>query len=246
MTNFFRGLKRGWVFCMVVCITMIIVKLTQNYVFDTYTYELVQTTPNLPNFNQQDAYLVTDTKAPALIRLHRDREDGKDKFTCSGFVVSNQYAITAAHCLVNERQTLIRKEMRVHTLNDNELDSIAVKAVFVNITSDLGLIWGDFSQFAKLRIDTFPGAFFIAPGPFRTCGFPYGGSDLCTVFQPRGNYFNFIWGEGFLAPGMSGGPVLSLGENGVFAVGLNSSTMPNGVNVAPLISLFESAGVGVE
>lgn len=205
-------------------------------------YKIVQALPNLPNFNTGDLLNNTISKQSALIRLHKDTPDEKERFYCSGFVISDVYAVTAAHCLYDGENQLDESTIYIHNPIDKRITTAG--AVALNVVSDLGLIRGDFTKFNKLKVDPSPDGPFRAKGQLVTCGFPYGDAQLCTPFFPREPRFVFIGGGGYIYPGMSGGPVIDIPSMTV--IGVNSSISDGSVNIAPLIGLFYAAKVKVQ
>lgn len=183
-------------------------------------------------------------RKPALIRLHVTTPGEKRRFFCSAFVISNKYAITAAHCLVDEDNILKDEQIEVRDLNNKETGVFA-KPGGINIAADLGVILGDFSGFNKLPVATTPvEAMAIASPGVITCGFPRGDSDLCTQFFFRHASEGYFFGRGFITNGMSGGPVIATAIGKVVAV--NSAMGSRGVYMAPIIGLFSSLEIEIK
>lgn len=246
LRKFATFVKASLVLAALLFINVLLGNMTYESVFPS-SYRVVQKVADLPAFKTNDITRNSEKKKEALIRLHEDSSDEQDRFFCSAFVVSDKYAITAAHCLVDSKQKLKTTVIKVHPMPDatkTTLPYYGAEAVAINITSDLGLIRGDFKQFNKILVDPTPSGVFKAKGPLVTCGFPYGDTDLCTPFQPQGPAYNFIFGGGFIYPGMSGGPVIDLST--LTVIGVNSAITNGAVIIAPLIGLFNDAGVKVE
>lgn len=222
------------------CCTILIGDKTFDALFGGYSYAIVQVDADLPMFKLSDVDSNGPTKGSALIRLHEDSPNEPDRFFCSGFVISDNYAMTAAHCLVDHKQHKKTNDIIIHTM-DNSKVTIKVKAVAINIISDLGLVKGDFKQFNKLHIDPRPQSFLATKLPLFACGFPYGDTDLCVPFVPGGNYYSMVVGRGILFPGMSGGPVIDLSRQTV--IGVNSGTIPGGIIIAPIVGIFADAKI---
>lgn len=237
-----------WGVILLLCTVLLISLVYERYdSMRTYEYRIVQTIPDLPALDLRDYELASATGGSPnfspFIRLHKDGFGEKARFFCSAFIVSNAYAITAAHCLVDEHRKLSKDPIFVHDINNKDTSIIGTPAA-VNIETDLGLIVGDFTHFSKMRISLHPSAFFLIPTEtWLTCGFPLGDIFTCNRFAPSGNYYNFIGGSGFLEPGMSGGPVVSLPSLTVVAV--NSATTSGGILVAPIIAIFSNAKIEV-
>src|ERR1017187_6916579 len=103
----------------------------------------IQHLPNLPAFQAQDVNQDPATKTyQTLIRLHKDvpAENGypemKNRFFCSGFVISDKYALTAAHCIHDDHYFLEKGDILVHDMHLNS--TTIAKAAAMNVTSDLG------------------------------------------------------------------------------------------------------------
>jgi hypothetical protein len=203
----------------------------------------VQKIADLPAYNQSDILLNSPDKSPGLIRLHTTGKD-KGRFFCTAFVISDKYAISAAHCLVDEDSILKTEPIEIRTI-ENKFTAIEAQAAGVVINSDVGILKGDFSKFAKLPVATTPvEAMAISSPGVVSCGFPLGDSDLCAQFFFSHASEGFFFGRGFLAPGMSGGPVIAQAIGKVVAV--NSAMGSSGVYMAPIIGLFSSLEIEVK
>ncbi len=243
--SFVKGVVGFWIVFLALCVTVLVGSATYEQVFGRQTYRVVQRLEGLPPFVTTDITTNAEDKFPALIRLHENDNGEQDRFFCSAFVVSDTYAITAAHCLADDANAMKKNAILVHELGDgNSKYKLEAVAVALNHVSDLGLIKGDFKKFNKLPVDPKPQGAFNVNGPVITCGFPYGDTDLCTRFVPQGPNYEFIMGQGFIYPGMSGGPVLDAVSG--FVIGVNSSISGGFVNIAPLIGLFSDAGVKIK
>lgn len=178
----------------------------------------------------------------AIVRLEKDEPEG---FFCSGSVISDDYVLTAAHCLVDKNGKMkTNKFLVVSSTKDVEVESIAAG---VNIRADYALVKGDFRRFSKFRVMTDTMRDIIAvgtSGPVFTCGYPWGSDGTCykTGTQAR-RYYDMIAVSGILYAGMSGGPVIDSGTGEIIAV--NSAVTDGYIIVAPLIGLFETLGVKV-
>lgn len=238
LATFIKGIVFTWSLISLFCLTFLLLCVTADRFENRVVYDVVQTLPNLPPYLTNDISTNSPQKNGFVIRLHKDSDTEKHRFFCSGFVISEIYAVTAAHCLYNESRVLSTGVIFIHNAVNVPLST--AQAVTVNIISDLGLIRGDFSRFNKLKL----GILFDVTGPFLTCGFPYGDRGICTRFTPQFPRYNFIGGQGALFPGMSGGPVIDIPTGA--AVGVNSSTSDDSVNIAPLIGLFYAAHIEIK
>lgn len=194
-------------------------------------------TPNLPelslNYNRK-------VEHNAIIRLHNK----ENQFFCSAFVVSDNYAVTAGHCIDGLFGSL---KQSIHVHNDLMQDTFVVaRGVAINRRGDTGLIQGDFTNFAKLVFQASPGGILQNVSErtaFKSCGFPYGDHMLCTPIIIRGNEYFYFKGEGYLYPGMSGGPLVE--EKTGIVIGINSYVAEQNVGFASLVGLFSSFGVKI-
>lgn len=201
--------------------------------------KMIDTIEELPGFKENQDY--TQKEFSPLVRL--ETMDGQ--FFCSGSVISDDYVLTAAHC-IDEKGRLSSSGVKVVSLMNQKNESITVEAIPAakNSRADYGVIKGDFKRFTKVRLNYLPNAILNLQGPILACGFPWGAEDIC---YPTGAgaemYYNFIFTKGVLFPGMSGGPVIDMSNRTVFAV--NSAMIPGGVLFSPLIGLFETLNIKV-
>lgn len=170
---------------------------------------------------------------------------------CSAFVISNEYAMTAAHCVVanygnfDKKQALIKDPLDVYDTK-GELTKTTVKAVAAVVYTDIALLKGDFQEFSKLMVDYKGFLVGSTSGPFVVCGFPYGVKDLvCKPFLPaiEDNSFMII-GNGVLFRGMSGGPVIDMSKGVVIAI--NEAVTSNGPRVTPVLGFFTIIGLEIK
>lgn len=212
-------------------------------VLESVTAEQVQTLENLPPFESRDI-LTNDLthQYNSLIGIYRKDEKGKLQFHCSAFVVSNKYAITASHCLVEADGQMTKGEIYVYNSDLRDTKVIA-KAASINTRSDQGAMIGDFRNFFKIRMNTDKG-FMNLTGPYLACGFPWGATPpSCLPFKPQSGYYAETRGEGYLYPGMSGGPVIDTITN--LVAGINTEVHDGFVVVSPVIGLWGALEIGV-
>lgn len=194
---------------------------------------MIDTIEDLPGYNENQDY--SQKEFSPLVRL--EAMDGE--FFCSGSVISDEYVLTAAHC-IEEGGRLRKTSIKVVSLVNHKKEILQVEAVAAakNSRADYGVIRGDFKRFTKVKISFRPQSILEIQGPVLACGFPWGAEDFCYQAGDFNMYYNFIGARGVLFPGMSGGPVIDRGTGLVFAV--NSAMVPGGVLFSPLIGLFDT------
>jgi hypothetical protein len=170
----------------------------------------------------------------SFIRL----KDEQERFFCSAFVIDDNYALTAAHCIVDEFNTL-KKDIPINVYDLNNIKTIVAYPASVNKRRDLGLVIGDFRGFNSAVLDESK-IEFKEDYVVTSCGFPFGQQDLyCPEITIKGNTFFGLRGKGIIFPGMSGGPVLYNGK----VVAVNSAVAEDHVILMPLIGALSSLGV---
>lgn len=185
----------------------------------------------------------TQGKIDPIIRLHAKND--MDSFFCTGFVIDDNYALTAGHC-VNSialiRSTLSTTPIYIYK-RDGSYSGITAFAAGMDDRRDLGIIRGDFSQFRKVKIDT---SLLPARHIFRTikaCGFPSGQKELvCSPVEPMGVYYFQYAGSCVLYPGMSGGPVFDV-STGWRVIGINSAMLGELCIFSPLKGIFANFNI---
>ncbi len=128
----------------------------------------------------------------------------KSQGFCSGTVISNNYILTAGHCLQGNAGDTISIQ--------NDLAEIVttgkVVSYFMYAGVDLGLVEGDFKTFKKITVASKPS---LDSPAFLTCGYPGAGKNgLCFMLPPVGPAGFSLIGTANLVPGMSGGPLINL------------------------------------
>ena len=176
----------------------------------------------------------------AIIKIAKV-DDIKDPF-CSGFVIDENYIATATHCIKGSFSGPTSDKLAILDEWGNDTGARGM-AVAVNDRVDVGLIQGDFKKFDRLKVNFYN---YNVPRSsldvFSACGYPYLQNKLtCTYFFPQTNVGFSIAGQGFLIPGMSGGPVINLKTGKV--VGINSAMGDGYVYVAPTLGMLGAFGI---
>lgn len=249
MRSILRGIIRA-----VASVTILIIAALSYYYFLTEVknlqvnpslYSNTETLENaLPAF---DPTAVNQGQLPAIVRLEID-----GKYTCTAFVISNDYAITAAHCVVTAYRKLITTEVDI--VSEGRKLSLKANTVGSYAAGDLALLKGNFKEFKKLKINAGFNSAIIALDssqkmiPLFSCGYPRGVADVICYSQVRCSpYFDIIACQGLLYRGMSGGPAMAYNPESqeLVAFGLNSAMTPDSTLLAPLIGLFEVFNIKV-
>lgn len=170
---------------------------------------------------------------PAEIRIYM-----KDGGMCSGVVISDQYALTAAHCAITG---FLRRMDRqpVHIAESNGLIIARGKFVAIEKDRDVALIKADFSKFSikvpNFNYETVQGT------NVRACGYPADTPFHCSYLTIVGNsYFRYEARGDVVFRGMSGGAVY---DSHNYVVAVNSAATNELVLLGPLVGLGELWGI---
>src|ERR1019366_6410430 len=105
---------------------------------------------------------------------------------------------------------------------------------------DVALLSGNFSMFDKMDVEIRPTALeksYLQSDHIKACGYPDGGALVCTkVASVRHQLFGFS-ADGFLYPGMSGGPVID--EETGLVIGVNTAVYESRIYLSPTVELFK-------
>lgn len=211
--------------------TLLIIFLAMPYVLSSLkgSYSIAN---NNPSFVKPTAY--NGHKHSAIIRLH----DSSGRFFCSGFVVSDDYAITAGHCVEGQIYGLVDE---VKIFNEAMQDTgVVASGAAANRRGDTGMLKGNFKDFDKFLLITDAQKLYTIMGHATvgySMGYPYGGAIFMSAVKPLGSENFHIAGEAMLYPGMSGGPLVT--EDGT-VVGINSYVNGNHCAFASLIDILDS------
>ena len=233
-----KSLLNGFILVLsVVTLTTVVkftsVKFDEHYVppIETRIYPRLKV---LPSIRINDPSL--GTQSP-IVRLYQ--EDGMP--LCSGVVISSNYILTAAHCLLTDTGKLSSGKITVKS--SDKTISVEATAASAYPRTDVGLITGNFSQFKYAKVETQTLRVFNSPGPFLSCGFPLGGEMFCNRIDGFSYSNFFLVSNGVLIPGMSGGPILSMVTG--YVIGVNSAMVDSISVYGPTLELFTVLGVEV-
>jgi len=172
-----------------------------------------------------------------LIRITK-----KEIGSCTAFVISNEYALTAAHCLYDADGELRSGNYEVYSVSNQHTGSALAAAV--EYRRDFGIIRGDFKKYVKARV-RFEGSLLEGfSGKFVGCGFIAGSiKATCEVFQLT-NFNSFmLQGQMAVFPGMSGGPVIDTQTGEVIAVITAGAESSSNALVTPLVGFDAALGI---
>ena len=148
--------------------------------------------------------------------LHLKDEEGRPM--CTGFVIDDNYAITAAHCVYGKGGKNITAKDHANK------DPIQTRVVGYYARGDYALLKADFTTYARFKIEqTHPLGRLLEGRMVATCGFPLGQlASACNPAMILSPMDSFFLAKGELYPGMSGGPVIEPTTG--LVVGLNSAS----------------------
>lgn len=204
---------------------------------------------DLPAFSLSQDY-AAENEFEALVRLESAETTFEDQqFVCSGTIISDDYMLTAAHCVGGTVGKLSKEKLLVISMANQLGETLTVEAVAASMNgrADYAVVKGDFRRFKKLRIlpnmEHAMAKVFAIPR-LLTCGFPWGAEDACYTAEGSQPYFEGIAMRGLLYPGMSGGPVIDPESKIVVAV--NSAMAPGGaIVISPLVGIFQTLHIKV-
>lgn len=174
-------------------------------------------------------------KASAIVRLH---EPKTGRFFCSGVVVEEHRVLTAAHCVIDIPPG---DKVSVRDLNGHVMGVLAT-VEGLSERADYAVLRGNFSKFYHMVAETSPLGILnnISNNKRKiiACGFPWSGDLFCTPVTDRIQMNFSIAAQGFLYPGMSGGPVIDVATGHV--IGVNSAVNGPMIILAPIIEIYRN------
>jgi hypothetical protein len=221
---------------------------------------MIQTLDKLPKFEvRQDDF--KPNLFQTFVRIHEaPSKNNPDGFVCTGTVISNDYVVTAAHCLTDADGNLRESINIVGIKNTSEFPlTVKAKPAAMNARSDVGLITGNFELFQKTKINAsitytvenigpkvidVMGLQFEIPAQIVSCGFAWG-EQRFACFQIEGiqQFGTQLLGRSFMYPGMSGGAVVD--NIGATLIGVNTGVIDSYSVYSPLVGMFNYFGIEV-
>lgn len=177
-----------------------------------------------------------------LIRIVAKDKKGNEISVCSAFVISNEYALTAGHCVINDKSKLMKEDFIVY--NDKGEETTIVKAAGFIFRPDLGILRGDFSSFNQVPVAHDEINIKMVRGSFLSCGFPQGSKQIfCYPFELSYVGAFYYRGSGILIPGMSGGLVIDLPSGMIIGVNVAAEDSRINCHIASLVGFTGAFGI---
>lgn len=160
-----------------------------------------------------------------------------DYSMCSAVVISDNYALSAAHCSDTGFFGGLKDTTFKVVTKQGWFTGIDAKFIALDNNRDVALIKGDFRKF-NIKIPNFN---YEAAGYLQACGFPANGAYHCEEIYITGNkYFQYKARGRPLYPGMSGGAVFDYKG---YVVGINSAVDVEQIVIGPLVGVDAEWGI---
>lgn len=161
---------------------------------------------------------------------------------CSAVIIDDNYALTAAHCVVDSFQRLDPDlKFSIYDEFGNDTFTIA-KPVAAELSRDIALLKGKFLDFEYASVD-YMGQDRIKVGDsLLSCGFPSAQPFMyCADWKLSGSYnFRHTATGTVIQKGCSGGPVFDEYGN---VIGVNSAVYDDKFLIAPVVGVFDEFGI---
>lgn len=204
---------------LLITLIWISAKLPEKLMLVDLEYIMSNNPPSATYNNNNKAY-------DAIVRLLH-----KGMFVCSAVIVSEEYALTAAHCISNNGKI----SHGGYVLANKEETYFAPSIIaFAYGYHDIALLYGNYSAFHRKAVD-WTGQL-LNNKMAKSCGYPQGQTALlCNDYEILGNKFFFLRGNGHIFQGQSGGPVMV----GDIVIGVNSHVSFSTVMAGPVVGMQE-------
>lgn len=201
-------------------------------------YTDVRTKANtLPYFETiiSSTYPKEDLKNP-IVRLEKEGQ-----FYCTAFIVADQYAITASHCVVDKNNKVDFNGFNI--VSNDRASSASVEVVAADLYNDYTLLIGNFAGFDRLSFydDAASNATTFEFPYAISCGYPRGIKDITCYKQTQCRpYFDTFECVGLLYKGQSGGPfgVVNPISGELMVTGINHAISAYSTIFSPLLGIL--------